>query len=79
MNVKDADVEKFKQQASCFGFDREPDYRHDSKTGAPPPPFTQIFTQSPRLPGFLEAEPHLACDITRTVSLNARLKLLTEL
>uniref|UniRef100_A0A3Q4BNS3 Uncharacterized protein n=1 Tax=Mola mola TaxID=94237 RepID=A0A3Q4BNS3_MOLML len=28
----DADVEKFKQQASCFGFDREPDYRHDSKT-----------------------------------------------
>lgn len=34
--MKDSDIEKFKQQASCFGFDREPDFVHDAKNGASP-------------------------------------------
>uniref|UniRef100_A0A3B4T9B3 Uncharacterized LOC111223332 n=1 Tax=Seriola dumerili TaxID=41447 RepID=A0A3B4T9B3_SERDU len=32
--VKDSDMEHFKKQASCFGFDREPDFVYDTKKGA---------------------------------------------
>uniref|UniRef100_A0A665U2P1 Uncharacterized LOC115051367 n=1 Tax=Echeneis naucrates TaxID=173247 RepID=A0A665U2P1_ECHNA len=31
--LKDSDLEHFKKQASCLGFDREPDYVHDTKNG----------------------------------------------
>ncbi|XP_060948370.1 uncharacterized protein LOC133025662 [Limanda limanda] len=31
--VKDSDLERFKQQASCLGFSREPDFHHDLKNG----------------------------------------------
>ncbi|XP_022603158.1 uncharacterized protein LOC111223332 [Seriola dumerili] len=31
--VKDSDMEHFKKQASCFGFDREPDFVYDTKKG----------------------------------------------
>ncbi|CAB1421505.1 unnamed protein product [Pleuronectes platessa] len=29
--VKDSDLERFKRQASCLGFSREPDFHHDQK------------------------------------------------
>ena len=32
--LKDSDLEKFKQQASCLGFSGEPNFDFDSKTGA---------------------------------------------
>lgn len=32
--MKDSDMEKFKQQASCFGFSKEPDFVYDPKNGA---------------------------------------------
>lgn len=34
--LKDSDLERFKQQASCLGFSGEPDYHYDPKNGARP-------------------------------------------
>ncbi|XP_078128113.1 uncharacterized protein LOC144531722 [Sander vitreus] len=34
--VKDSELEHFKQQASCLGFSREPDFIYDPKNGATP-------------------------------------------
>ncbi|KAF1382103.1 hypothetical protein PFLUV_G00160970 [Perca fluviatilis] len=34
--LKDSDLERFKQQASCLGFSGEPDFLYDPKKGATP-------------------------------------------
>lgn len=43
--LKDSDLEHFTRQASCLGFSREPDFRHDPKKGASP---LKLFQQAVR-------------------------------